>query len=185
MTDDASAAAPEPESKAGHRKPSRTLARQVWFESGKPSFRQLEEILAARGYAVDHTRLQRWSKDDPIWCQAILENTAPPPEKILTALQGAKEDATELVPEVYMGVKAQLVGRLYQAIKTMPLTTIDEWLRGLDACERIESLIHAERGKAVAAKDTIAIPRGAAPSLIARLDPNVKLAPFRKPNGAS
>ncbi len=102
------------------------------------------------------------------------------PLEAFEALRKAKDDATELSADHYVGVKAQLVARLYETIKEMRIETVDDWLKALDACDRIEGLIHDERGKAVAGMDTIAIPRGAKPSLINRLEPPVSLPTFKK-----
>lgn len=162
--------------------PSPEFAKKVWFQNHKPSFRKLEELLAAQGLEVDNSTLVRWANDDPEWQAAVLEAKAKvPPTKIIAAIKAAKEDAKNLAPEVIIGVKAQLVARLYETIKEMQITTVDDWLKALDCCERIEALIHAERGKAIADNDRLAVPRGVAPSLISRLNPSVAVAPFKKP----
>jgi hypothetical protein len=64
----------------------------------------------------------------------------------------------------------EVLGKLdlpYLAAHAIEFQTIEDWMRGLDCCERIESLIHAERGKAVAeAANTL---QGAAKTLAQRL----------------
>lgn len=179
------APAPEAPAKKG-KKPSEMLAYRLWLESGRPSLRDLEKILATKGYSVDNSTLCRWKDKNPQWiAQMADKDAAVDPVKVISALKEAEDDATELAPEHFIGVKAQLVARLYKTIKAMPIDSVDEWLKALEACDRIEALIHNERGKVVADKDTIATPRGATPSLLARLNPPVKLAEFKKPNGGA
>lgn len=168
------------------RKPSPALAYRIYLEAGRPSLRELEKLLAVKGYAVDDSTLSRWANKNPAWLAQIAEKANPiDPVRIISALKEAENDATELAPEHFIGVKAQLVARLYTTVKMLEISNIDDWYKALDACDRIEALIHAERGKAVADKDAIAIPRGAKPSLINRMDPPVKLAEFKKPNGGA
>lgn len=168
------------------RRPSPALAFRTWLQHQRPTFRDLEQILRNMGYQADHTTLSRMSKEFPKWALAVAQqNTELPPVQIIAALHEASKAANDVTPEAYLGIKAQLVARLYETVKTMPLSTIDEWIKGLDACERIEAFIHAERGKAVAAGDDIAQPRGASQSLMNRLNPAVNIPPFKKPgNGA-
>lgn len=167
-------------------RPSEQLAFRIWNQFGRPSLRQLEVILDEKGYAADHTTLSRWTREYGPWAKAMLDaSTELQAERIIAAIEEAIKDSQELAPEVFNGVKTQLVARLYETIKIMPLNTIDEWMRALDACERIEAFIHAERGKAIAARDPVAIPRGASNSLIARLNPSVNVAPFKRPNGTN
>lgn len=166
------------------RRPPVSLAYQLWLEKGKPTLSDLARILRSAGYVVDLATLSRWKDKDPKWLAEFEQATKPlDPAKAISALERAKDDATELTPEHFVGVKAQLVARLYDTIKTMHIDSVEDWLKALDACERIEALIHTERGKIVAAKDAIALPRGASPSLLARLDPQVSLAPFKKAGG--
>lgn len=164
------------------KKPSETLAYRLYLEAGRPSLRDLEKILAAKGYQVDDSTLCRWAAKNAQWTAQLADKKNPiDPVKVISALKEAEDDATELAPEHFIGVKAQLVARLYSTVKTMSIDTVDDWIKALECCDRIEALIHAERGKAVAEKDTLAVPRGAKPSLLNRLDPPVKLADFKKP----
>lgn len=168
------------------KKPSQQLAYRIYLEAGRPSLRDLEKILEAKGYQVDDSTLCRWAAKNAAWTAQIADQKNPiDPVKVISALKEAENDATELAPEHFIGVKAQLVARLYSTIKAMPIDNVEDWLKALEACDRIEALIHAERGKAVAEKDAIAVPRGAKPSLLNRLDPPVKLAEFKKPNGGA
>lgn len=174
------------ETPARGKKPSQQLAYRLWLEAGRPSLRDLEKILAAKGYQADNSTLSRWAGRNPHWTAQLAEQKNPiDPVKVINALKEAEDDATELAPEHFIGVKAQLVARLYSTVKTMSIDTVDDWIKALECCDRIEALIHNERGKAVADKDTVAIPRGAKPSLLNRLDPPVKLAEFKKPNGGA
>lgn len=54
-------------------------------------------------------------------------------------------------------------------------------MRALDCCERLEALIHAERGKAILEKGSSVVSVG----LMERLNPSVSLPPFKKPNGTT
>lgn len=168
------------------KKPSEMLAFRMWLEAGRPSLRDLEKLLAAKGYSVDNSTLCRWAAKNADWTAKLAEKANPiDPVKVINALKEAEQDATELAPEHFKGVKAQLVARLYTTVKTMAIDNVDDWLKALEACDRIEALIHNERGKAVADKDPVAVPRGAAPTLLNRLNPPVKLAEFKKPGGAA
>ena len=168
------------------RKPSPALAYRIWLEAGRPSLRDLEKLLAVKGYSVDDSTLSRWANKNPTWIAQLAEKANPiDPVKVISALKEAEDDATELAPEHFIGVKAQLVARLYATVKTMSIDTVDDWIKALECCDRIEALIHNERGKAVAEKDAVAVPRGAKPSLLTRLDPPVKLSEFKKPNGGA
>lgn len=164
------------------KKPSEQLAYRLWLESGRPSLRDLEKILAAKGYSVDNSSLCRWKSKNANWTAQMADKMgALDPVKVISALKEAEDDATELAPEHFIGVKAQLVARLYTAVKTMTIDTVDDWIKALECCDRIEALIHNERGKVVADKDTVAVPRGASATLMGRLNPPVKLTEFKKP----
>lgn len=168
------------------KKPSEMLAYRLWLEAGRPSLRDLEKILATKGYSVDSSTLSRWAAKNAQWTAQLAEKNNPiDPVKVISALKEAEDDATELAPEHFIGVKAQLVARLYSTVKTMSIDTVDDWIKALECCDRIEALIHNERGKVVADKDTVAVPRGAKPSLLSRLDPPVKLAEFKAKGGTN
>jgi len=168
------------------QKPSPEQAYRIYLESGRPSLRELEKVLAAKKLKVDSSTLSRWANKNPTWIAQIVEKANPiDPVKVISALEKAKEHATELCPEHFMGVKAQLVARLSSTIDNMQIDNVDDWYKALEACDRLEALIHAERGKAVSDNDPIAFPRGAKSSLLSRLDPPVKLAEFKKPNGGA
>lgn len=167
--------------KANGRQPPESMAYQLWIEAKRPTLREFARHLESLGYSVDNSTLNRWKDKNPNWLADFQQAQNPKkPVTIIEALRKAKDDATELSADHYVGVKAQLVARLYETIKEMRIETVDDWLKALDACDRIEGLIHDERGKAVAGMDTIAIPRGAKPSLINRLEPPVSLPTFKK-----
>lgn len=161
--------------------PTPQLAYRVWLETDRVSIRELSRILKARGHPVSHSTLNEWAAKNPKWArQLVEERQAVDPVKIITALKEAEADATAIAPEHLLGVRAQLIGRLYISIKTMELNTIDDWMKALDCCDRIEALIHAERGKKIAEREPMAFPRGATGSLLAKLNPPVTLAKFSK-----
>lgn len=170
-------------------RPSVQQAFNVWIEANRPSLRELEKILAVKGFACSYATLSRWSREYGPWAKILVDtSTSLPPQVVIAALDQASKEARELTPEIYRGVKAQLVARLYETIKVMPFNTIDEWHRGLDCCDRIEAFIHAERGRAIAETDRTAVPRGGSRSLLATLNgdaPVVKLGDFKKPNGSN
>jgi hypothetical protein len=162
------------------RKPSPTLAHRMWLEADGPSFRELKVLLAARGYSVDESTLSRWKDRNPTWAAQFCEKYSPvDPTKMASALQEVKDDAAELSPQHYLGMKARLLFRLYQGIRSLNISTVDELSKGLECCDRIEALIHAERGNAVSAMEIASQETGERPSLIARLHPQIKLAPFK------
>lgn len=173
-------AAPEKMRKV-HKPEDKLLAFKLWLDNGKPSMRRLAKLLKDRGITVNQATLHKWSDANSEWARHVLEKEPARPAKIITALKEAEEDATALVPEVFLGVKAQLVARLYESVKQLPLNSIDDWTRGLDCCERLEGLIHAERGKAILDKKSSIV----SVSLMERLNPNVTIAPFKGPNGAA
>lgn len=165
------------------RKPTRPYAYRMWCENEQPSFRQLAEILRKQGYEIDDSTLNRWANRDPKWAQALLLKETQPVARIIGALQDAEAEANELKPEHFIGVKAQLVARLFTTVKVLPITTVEEWHRALDCCERLEALIHAERGKVVSEGSTGPLNGAGAASLLDRLNPAVNIAPFKKPSG--
>lgn len=169
-----------------HSAKTRQLAFELWLKHDRPSFMELEELMTAAGTPVDHSTLARFKDKNPLWLSLHEAQKNPiAPEKLIRTLTAAKLDARSLEPDHFIGLKAQLVARLYDAIKTLEINTVDDWERALNNCDRIEALIHAERGKAVAEKDALAVPRGASPSLMARLNPPVTVAPFKKPAAAA
>jgi hypothetical protein len=162
--------------------PTPAHCKALWLTANKPSLRELEKLLRAQGYEIDDGTLSRWSTKDAEWHAAMVNTRAKiSPTKLMQSIINAKDDGQTLAPEVILGVKAQLVARLYETIKCMQIDTIDEWMKALDCCDRIEALIHAERGKAIADVDRLAVPRGVTPSLVARLNPSVAVPPFKKP----
>lgn len=167
---------------SGTRKPSPSFAHRTWLEADRPSFRELKNLLVGRGYSVDESTLSRWKDKNPVWTVQFCEKFNPvDPTKMAAALMEAKDDAAELSPQHYLGMKARLLFRLYQGIKSLRINTVDELSKGLECCDRIDALIHAERGKAVSEMGSARHETGERPSLIARLHPQIKLPPFKRP----
>lgn len=173
-------AAPKKKPKV-HKPEDKLLAFKLWLDNGKPSMRQLAKLLEGRGIKVNQSSLHKWAEANSEWARHMLDKEPARPAKIITALKEAEEDATALAPEVFLGVKAQLVARLYESVKQLPLNSIEEWNRGLDCCERLEALIHAERGKAILDKKSSIV----SVSLMERLNPTVTIAPFKTTNGSA
>lgn len=163
----------------GHGDAEKAMAYQLWLEADKCSLRQLSELMAAKGTSVDVATLSRWKDLNPTWAALFAAKANPiDPAAIANALKRAKEDASKLEPEHFLGIKAQLVARLYTSICAMTFTDVDQWQRALESCEKIEALIHAERGKTISEHKT-----GRSASIMDAVAPNVTIAPFKKPNG--
>jgi hypothetical protein len=166
---------------SGTRRPSSTFAHRIWLEADRPSFRELRNLLVGRGYSIDESTLSRWKDKNPTWTAQFCEKLSPvDPTRMTAALMEAKDDAAELSPQHYVGMKARLLFRLCEGIKSLRIDTVDELSKGLECCDRIEALIHAERGRAVAVTGSLS-KDGERPSLLARLQPQIRIAPFGKP----
>lgn len=182
MTEDTNADLIPPLGADAKRAP-RHVARRAWFEHDRPSFRQLVKILAAMGYKTDDKTLARWARTDPLWLTGMAEarSTAVEPVMVIEALRQAEIDATKLTPQVYQGVKAHLIARLYVTVRSLPLDTVESWTSALDACDKLQALIHAESGRQIAEGATGGT--NGAGSILAAITPEVNVAPFRRPNG--
>lgn len=155
----------------------RQAAFKVWLDYDKPQWRALEVIFAKEtGQTIHYTTLHAWSETMPEWQTAIAEAERKKPMTILAALDAAKKNANKLEADHFVGIKAQLVGRLFISVQDMALSNITDWTMALDCLEKVEAHIHAERGKAVAEKGPNVVS-----SLMERLSPNVSIAPFKKP----
>lgn len=155
----------------------RLAAFNLWLENGKPDWRLLQLLLKDKiGKDINFTTLHDWSTKMPEWKKAVADTERKSPAAILAALDAAKADANTLEADHFVGIKANLVGRLYLSMQDMQLTGIADWVMALDCLEKIEAHIHAERGKAVAEKGPNVVS-----SLMERLSPNVSIAPFKKP----
>ena len=162
---------------------ARMLAFNTWVEAGKPDLRELAEILEAKGLKVNNATLTRWKDANAAWTELFKAKQYPlDPQKVLAALKQAKEDAKNLEADHFLGIKVQLVARLYLTIREMNFATVDDWERALNCCERIEALIHADRGKAVGTENK---PASTGVSILAKLTPPVNIAPFKKPSGGT
>lgn len=157
----------------------RALAFKLWLDNDAPGYRQLADLfIEETGKDINHSTLHDWACKNEVWAKALVERMPVDPERVMLALKAAKKDANQLEPDHFMGVKAQLVARLYESVQTLPLKNVEEWNKALDCCDRLEALIHTERGKAIVGKaDNVAM------GLMERLAPNVSLAPFKKANG--
>ncbi len=159
---------------------TRQAAFAIWLENGKPGVRGLAVLLKEKtGLEVDPSTIHAWQRANPDWLKAVADSERKDPVVIIAALAAAKADANQLEADHFVGIKAQLVGRLYESVKELPLSTVDEWTHGLDCLDKIEAHIHAERGKAVLEKGPNVVT-----SLMDRLNPNVSIAPFKKPGAA-
>lgn len=159
----------------------REAAFNLWLNNSKPSFRELKKLIKAQmGINVGLATIEKWKDMIPGWANAYVEEGRPgtklDPAKIISALKNAKADAQALEADHFKGVKAQLVARLYLSIKDLPINSVEDWERALACCDRLEALIHAERGKAVTDKGQVG-------SLMQAMAPPVNIAPFKKPNG--
>ncbi len=159
----------------------KAMAYQLWLEHDKPSLHEVARLMAAKGKPVDTATILRWKDRNPAWL-ALFQQKANPMDvgTIADALALAKQDATALEAEHFLGIKAQLVARLYLSARTMTFTDIDQWQKALESCERIEALIHTERGKTVTEGRT-----GKPASILEAVAPSVNIAPFKKPNGGA
>lgn len=167
------------------RRPSKELAFRIWLNSNRPSMRELEKVLADKGWQASHVTLSRWSKEHGPWATALTDKTTNlSPERVLTALEQAIESSKEILcPEIFEGIKIQLVARLYESMTSMRFESIEQAQAAADYITTLNALIHAERGKAV--DEGQPIPSAdAANGLVARLNPPIKLAAFKK-NGAN
>lgn len=174
-------AIPEP-----HPPEVRALCFQTWLEAGKPSYEKLAELLRERHkLPINKATLARWAKADPAWQLEQVTKEKAPASQILSALDQLKKKANALEADHFIGLKAELVGRLFSALKDLPVNSVEEWRDALGCCEQIEALIHNERGKAI--RD--AVTNGATPiptSIMDKLNPAVSMAPFtKKPNGGA
>lgn len=165
-------------------KPSVEFAYRVWKACGRPPTRALEQILASRGYSIDHTSLSRWMHSYGPWIEAQTEEQPLPLDRVIAALAHARQGGDQIAPDVYLGIKAQLLARLWESAQNIEIRDFTEWHKAGDAFERLASWIHAERGKAIESGDElVAFPKPT--SLMAQLNPTVTVAPFKKPNGGS
>lgn len=177
----------EPE--GGWRIPSKEFAYTVWREEGHPSFRQLSDRLAARGYKVAFQVLQRWCSQNSAWkIEADAVGKAPLPGedtafKLLGLLEAADREGSANVvkAEHFEAIKAHLVARLYQTVRTLPLGNVDEWNQGLDIITKLDAHAHNLRGKAIGEKP--AVNQGNGTGLIERMQPTITVAPFKRTNG--
>lgn len=155
------------------------IARKFWIDAGKPGFRRLAELLKAAGYTVSSATLHRWKTESPAWLLAYTEaENAAEPEVVIQALAQAERDGRAFKDAAYGGVKARLVARLYESITVMPISDIEEWHKALDAVGRLDGLIHAVRGREIAAAER---PNGG--SVIHAFEPKVQVAKFANGNG--
>jgi hypothetical protein len=177
------AAKPEPKAKPKRRSKTerysdetRTLAFKIWLDNDRPSSRKLRDLIFAQsGQRIDNSTLAGWARVMPDWAKETIVAKPITPEKVIAALKAAKEDANQLEADHFIGIKAQLVARLYDSVKSLPLENVDDWDRALTCCDRIEALIHTERGRSVMEKGSNVVS-----SLMDRLAPNVTVAPFKK-----
>lgn len=166
-------------------KPTAAHARTVWRERGKPSFRALEKYLREGGYAISYSHLRKMKDGDEQWRNEYRDYVAATgiaPERIIGAIEEAVNVASAYKPAAFVGIKAQLVGRLFAALKEMPLNTMDDWHRAMDGLDRIDNIIHTIRGGEIAGKEK---PADIKSGIIARLEPKMAVAPFQKTGSAS
>jgi hypothetical protein len=156
------------------------LAFKIWKETGFPTLEELAKTLRAdHGMALVKSTLSRWIARDVEWQKLWLEYHNPlSPLEILEALSQAKDEANLIDVDHLLGVKTALIARLYMSIRGMTFTTVPDMDGALACCDKIEALIHAERGKAVSEKQS-----GKHVSLVASLGQPVTVAPFKKTNG--
>jgi hypothetical protein len=177
------AAKPEPKAKPKRRSKTerysdetRTLAFKIWLDNDRPSTRKLEDLIfEATGQRIDNTTLGGWMHAMPAWAAEKVDANPISPEQVIAALKSAKADANQLEADHFVGIKARLVARLFESVQELPLTTVDDWDRALGCCDRIEALVHTERGRSVMEKGSNVVS-----SLMDRLAPNVTVAPFKK-----
>lgn len=129
----------------------KALAMKVWLAEGAPSYDKLVEILSAKhGIKVNKSTICRWVAADLEWRKLYLDHNNPmDPLEIIQALEQAEDESSLLKPEHLSGVKTALIARLYTSIRAMKFNNVAEAEAGIACTERLEALIHAERGKSV------------------------------------
>lgn len=170
----------------GWRNPSKEFAYTVWKEEGHPSFRKLADRLAARGYKVRFQQLQLWCAAMPSWkIEFETIGKAPPPgqdtaHKIIHLLEQLEREATAAPVKAahFQGIKAHLVGRLYQCVRDLPMGNVEDWAAGLALISAVDGQLHHLRGSTVT---QISPANGS--GIMARMEPAVAIQPFKKTNG--
>jgi hypothetical protein len=154
-----------------------TYARQFWVKNGRPTFRQLADMLTKKGYPVNAGTLCRWKNKDSLWFRLMEEaEHAIAPEVIIRALNQAEKDGRQLRDTAYSGIKARLVARLYETISVIPLETIEEWHKAFAGIALLDGLIHTARGNEIS-KDA---DKPAGGSVIHAFEPKVPVPKFGK-----
>lgn len=176
---------PEAEATAFSRKPPRDYAYRLWRSLGRPSLRQLEIRLKENGYFVDDSTLCRWSKEDSRWALEMSEKQFGDiaPATVVEVLDRLECSVHEISNEAYLGLKAKAIARLSLAIDVMAVDTPEQGHQLIDLIQRLDGFIHAMRGKAVVEGEVI--PPNAPASLMQRLNPDIVVEPFKKPNGGA
>lgn len=155
----------------------------LWIEHGRPTLEVLCKIIKEKlGFDVAESTVKKWKDSIPGWTAVFIENgskgTKIDPVKLIDVLKNCKEDAKGLEADHFAGVKAQLVARLYLVMKELPINSVEDWERALSCCDKLEALIHTERGRAVADRSQVG-------SLMQAMAAPVNIAPFKKPNGSN
>jgi hypothetical protein len=163
-----------------YSKNDKELAFKIWKESGFTTQEELAETLRSKhGMTTVKSTISRWIAKDPEWKKLWLEYHNPlSPLEILEALSQAKDEANLLDPDHLLGTKTALIARLYLSIRAMTFTTVADMDGALACCDKIEALIHQERGRTVSDKQS-----NKHVSLVASLATPVTIAPFKKANG--
>lgn len=144
MTD----AAPDTEAPASKGRPPAELAFDTW-RVHKDGFRELAKRLHDMGYdLIAPATLMRMKDVHREWLKEWTEyqHFEGGPKRTLQILAAAYKQARELKADHLLGIKGQLIARLFEQIQSMSLDTVEDLQVAVEVLGKLDALIHSQRG---------------------------------------
>lgn len=137
-----------PEAPASKGRPPADVAFDAW-RLRKEGFRELAKRLAEMGYdTVAPATLMRMKDAHREWLKEWTEyqHFEGGPKRTLQILSSAFKQAREINADHILGLKAELIARLFEQLQTMRLDKIEDVQLAVDIIGKLDGHIHAQRG---------------------------------------
>lgn len=124
---------------------------EVFRDLPEPNAKECARILQQRGLKVSYDTIARWARRGE-WRKRVERLRAVTglgnPKDVAAAL---KFQADELTPDVLQGLQVSMIARMAEQIETLPLKTPDDFSKMVDVIDKLDAIIHRQRGASIGA----------------------------------
>ena len=124
---------------------------EIYRDLPEPTASECARVLQERGVKVSYDTVARWARRGK-WRERLERVRAiagvGSPKDIAAALQ---LEAEALTPDLLRGLQFRIVARMAEQINQLPLTSPDDFAKLVDVIDKMDGIIHRQRGESIMA----------------------------------